>query len=275
MERLCGLAVDALNVGGLETAIDLPELKVCVDLGVCPRRLVARPTVLFTHPHADHLGGIASHAATRSLFGQAPPTYVVPPAIVEPLGRLFDAWRDLDQSELPLNLVPLSPGESHAIGKRWEVRAFPTIHPVPSQGYAFFEVKKRLRPELEGLPQQELARRGAAGEELSETTRELRAAITGDTRPEVLERETWVRTAPLLITECTFLDERVDRAQAEESGHTHLDEWIERAELFENEVIAFGHFSSRYSAGQVREILERRLPAAMRERVHPLLGRFP
>ena len=71
------------------------------------------------------------------------------------------------------------------------------------------------------------------------------------------------------------VDERVDRAQAEESGHAHLDEWIERAELFENEVIAFGHFSSRYSAKQVREILERRLPANLRERVHPLLTRFP
>lgn len=275
MERLLDIAVDALNVGGLETAIDLPELKVCVDLGVCPRRLVSRPTVLFTHPHADHLGGIASHAATRSLFGQAPPTYVVPPPIAEPLGRLFEAWRDLDQSDMPHDLVPLAPGERFAIGRRWEVEPFPTIHPVPSQGYAFFELKKRLRPELEGLDQSELSRRGAAGEELSETTRVLRMAITGDTRPEVLEQQEVVRKAPLLITECTFLDERVDREQAKISGHVHLDEWIERADLFENQVIALGHFSSRYSADQVREILADRLPESMRERVHPLLNRFP
>ena len=78
-------------------------------------------------------------------------------------------------------------------------------------------------------------------------------------------------TARLLIMEVTFLDERVDVARARGSGHVHLDEVVERAELFENEAILFTHFSARYSPGEVRRIVSGRLPDCLRDRVHLLL----
>ena len=59
--------------------------------------------------------------------------------------------------------------------------------------------------------------------------------------------------------------------KARSKGHIHLDEVIARAELFENEAILFTHFSARYSADDIRRILETRLPASLRDRVTPLL----
>ena len=78
MPRLAGHRIEGLSVGGVETCIDCPELKLAFDVGRCPDEAVNRPTILFTHAHMDHMGGVAWHAATRALRGLAPPTYVVP-----------------------------------------------------------------------------------------------------------------------------------------------------------------------------------------------------
>ena len=65
MPRLAGILVDGVSVGGVETCIDLPEFKLAFDIGRCPDDAVLRPTILFTHAHMDHMGGVAWHAATR------------------------------------------------------------------------------------------------------------------------------------------------------------------------------------------------------------------
>ena len=65
--ELAGIPIEAISVGGLETCIVLPGFKLAFDIGLCPPEVVKRDTVLFTHAHVDHMGGIAYHTATRSL----------------------------------------------------------------------------------------------------------------------------------------------------------------------------------------------------------------
>jgi ribonuclease Z len=50
-------------------------------------------------------------------------------------------------------------------------------------------------------------------------------------------------------------------------GHMHLDDFLERAAKFKNEVIVCAHFSTRYHPDQVRRFLEKKLPAGLRERI--------
>jgi len=76
------------------------------------------------------------------------------------------------------------------------------------------------------------------------------------------------------VLECTFLDDKVTAESARDKGHVHLDEIIERAELFENEAILLTHFSARYRAQDVRRILANKLPPGLVERVTPLLAGF-
>lgn len=274
MLRLAGLAVGGLSIGGIETCIDLPEHKLCFDVGRCPRWAVARPRVLVTHAHMDHLGGLAYHCATRSLLGMAPPEYLVPREDAEALGELFAAWRRLDRSELPHRLVPLGPGDEHRVGRDLVARPFRASHVVPTQGYGLWRERKQLRPEYRGRSQSELQRLAVdGGVELSERTEHCEVAFTGDTRPEVIEQVEAVRRARLLVMECTFLDERVTVEQARATGHTHLDDLLRVLPLLENEALLLTHFSARYSAGEVDALLDRKLPPDVRARTTALVRR--
>jgi ribonuclease Z len=265
--ELSGISVGGLSIGGLETCIDLPAARLVFDIGRCPSWAVARPRVLLTHPHMDHLGGLAYHAATRALLGLAPPEYLVPRGEEERLEALFAAWRALDRSELPHRLVPLGPGEEHRLARDLLVRPVATPHVVPSQGYVLWRERRKLRPEHAGRSETELRRLVVEqGVEVSETISEPELAFTGDTRVEAVEQEPVLGRAKVLLHECTFLDDRVSVDQARATGHTHLYELAARAELFRNQHLVLTHFSARYSNAEIERLLDRHLPAELRAR---------
>lgn len=267
MMNLAGVAVEAVSIGGLETCIQLPGYDLAFDIGRCPRSAVSRRTVLFTHAHIDHLGGIVQHAATRSLLGMSPPTYVLPPPLLRDVEALFEVWRRLDRSELPCNLVPLAPGEALPLRRGLVARPFRSLHRVVCQGYVLWRENRRLRPDLVGAPQEAIRAARARGEDVSVTEEVPELAFTGDTLVDVLDREPALLHARLLIIEVTFLDDRVSVEQTRSKGHVHLDEILARAELFQNERILMTHLSARYPAEEAERILDRRLPPALREKV--------
>jgi ribonuclease Z len=264
---LAGIDVCATSVAGLETCIELPGFKVAFDIGRGPRSAVRLPTVLFTHAHIDHIGGIAHHVATRSLLNMAPPTYGMPKAVVGAVESLLDAFRALDGSELPATLVGMEPGDVISIGKRRVARPLTSFHPVPSQGYVLLEQRKRLRPDLADAGREAIAAARARGEEVSDLIEHPMVAFSGDTRIEFIEHNELARRADLLIMEVSFVDDRVSVESARANGHIHLDEVVERAELFENKAILFTHLSARYRQEEAQAALDAKLPAGLRERV--------
>ena len=96
-------------------------------------------------------------------------------------------------------------------------------------------------------------------------------SFTGDAVIDVVDREPRVREANLLIMEVTFLGDDVSPQKARARGHIHLEDVVARAELFRNTHILFTHFSARYSATQVHEILAAKLPDSMKGRVTTLV----
>lgn len=267
MLNLAGVAVEAISVGGLETCIQLPGYNLAFDIGRAARSAVHRERVFVTHAHIDHLGGIAQHAATRSLLGLSPPEYVLSPSLIPDVSALLDVWRRLDHSDLPCKLTPLSPGESMAIGRDLTARAFRSLHRLPCQGYGIWRKRRRLKPELVGRPEAEIRSLRLSGESVTVDVEVLEAAFCGDTLIDVLDREPELRRASLLILEVSFIDDRVSVASARDMGHVHLDEVIERAETFENEAILFTHLSARYGYEEALAVLDARLPAGLKERV--------
>ncbi len=270
--QLADIRLEVESTAGLETWIDLPELKLAVDLGRSPSRLIARARVLFTHSHLDHLAGLPHHCGSRALMGMDAPEYFVPPGESEAVHALLEAQRRLDRSELPCTVRELPPGERLSLHRGMQLETFKTWHNVPSQGFAFWSQSSKLKAEFQGRPSQELAELSKRGVELSDRTERLELAISGDTRIELLTREEQVRKARALLFECTFLDDRISIEKARHTGHTHLDEIVEHADLFENEVIGLYHFSARYSSAQIDALLDAKLPPGLRSRVvalHP------
>ncbi len=270
---LAGVEVRGHSIGGYETWIGLPGLGLCFDIGRSPEASLSTGTVFFTHGHVDHLGGVVSHCASRALRGMSPPTYVVPPGVAPGLVALLEVWRGIDGADLECRVVALGPGDELPVKGRL-VRPFRAHHFGDAQGYAVWEVREKLLPEYLDLPGQRIKELREAGTAITTRIETPLVAFSGDTRFDLVEEEEVVRKARLLVLEVTFLDDRVTVESAREKGHVHLDEVIERAHLFENEAILMTHFSARYNARQVREILDERLPDSLRERVTPLLTNF-
>ena len=273
--KLAGTSVRAVSVGGMETCIELPSWKLCFDIGRCPPSAVRWPRVLFTHAHIDHMGGVPFHCATRDLLGQSAPEYVVPGENFAGFNALLDAWRSLDRSDMACSVVPVAPGDVVPLGHGREAHVFRAVHRVPAVGYALFAIRKRLKPELVGIPGPELGEMRRQGVAIDDEVRACEVVFCGDTTIDVVDRELDVRTAKLLILEVTFLDDRVPVEAARHKGHIHLDEVIARADKFENDAILMTHFSQRYGRDEIVRILDQRLPAHLRSRVTPLLPEPP
>ena len=73
-----------------------------------------------------------------------------------------------------------------------------------------------------------------------EVTREVRTpllAYTGDTSPAGLDDYPPAFEAKVLITEMSFIRPNHRREKIHKFGHMHLDDFIERADRFKNELI--------------------------------------
>ena len=103
-----------------------------------------------------------------------------------------------------------------------------------------------------------------------QVTREVRMPIlayTGDTSPAGIDAYPPVFQAKILITELSFIRPGHRREKIHKFGHMHLDDFLERADRFQNELIICAHFSTRYHPQEVHRYVMAKLPAQLRDRV--------
>ncbi len=106
-----------------------------------------------------------------------------------------------------------------------------------------------------------------AGTDVTEELRRPRVAYLGDSAPPGLDDNPVMYEAEILICELTFVAPDHRKEHIHKFGHMHLDDLVDRRDRFKNELIIAGHLSTRYHPNAVREMVQRRLPDMLGDRL--------
>ena len=286
VDTLSGFNIEGLSIGGQETSIIFPQLKLCFDSGRCTQRCVYADTMCLTHTHMDHIGGLGMYIASRNLLSLPPPTILVPESKIEAISNFIDALRVLDDSDLPHEMIPFAPSAETCYSmknKNYKIKAFETVHPIASQGYVILSTKQKLKDEYLSLKGSEIKALKDDGVEITDTVTVPEIMFTGDTTMDFLHSSPQEviqegLKSRLVCLECTFVNDDVSPADAKRFGHTHVRDIAENADRFrECENILLIHFSARYTREEIREGLRNQLAeshAWLYAKITPMLAGY-
>lgn len=269
-----GLRLLGSSLAGEETFVIVPELNLAFDLGRAPRETVATDHIFLTHGHMDHAAGIAYYFAQRMFVDNPPGHLYVPQPLVEPVQRLLRVWADIDGHEPPANIHAVEAGVDVPLRRDLVVRPFEVNHPcwrhdgsvIPTLGYAAVEVRQKLIAEYQSLTGPQLVELKRQGVQITRRVEIPLVAYCGDTAVGDFLGLECVRTAKVLLLECTFVEaDHVDRARA--GNHVHVRDLPAILPRLANEKILLMHLSRRTALSEARNILRRELGDAWDERI--------
>lgn len=242
------------------TALFCPELSLGLDAGEnFFGSLGTHAAVVFTHCHADH-----SFGASRCVSRRRQPRFFIPISQTHLLdaylfnsqqltnGAVFDDPADFECNHVT---VGVEAGQLHDLSPTVGFKVFDMVHSVPCVGYGFFERKKRLRPEHAALSGKEIAALRKSGVDVTVEVQERLFAFCGDTTHEALLNSPELLEFPVLIVECTFIDD-ADEAQATKTKHMLWRHLKPIVAAHPNTTFLLIHFSLRYTTAQVHTFFE-------------------
>jgi ribonuclease Z len=174
--------------------------------------------------------------------------------------RLFSK---LDRGRLPCQLLPIAPGSEIELSRELVLTVSGTQHTVPSLGFVVWQRRRKLLAELANLPGDKIRDLRLAGQEVTREMRIPRLAYLGDSAPEGLDACPAMYEAEVLIMEITFVAPSHRKDKIHKFGHIHIDDVVERAGRFKNELVLATHFSTRYHDRQVQHHLKRAFPTLL------------
>jgi ribonuclease Z len=262
-----GLTVEGWSRAAVQTYWRIPELRIGFDLGAHPWDFMSTPTWLLTHVHLDHVAALPVYVARRRMMRMEPPVIYLPAYAVEDVRRLLLVLQRLDRGRMACELRGIEAGAEFELSREHVVTTFATSHTIPSVGYVVWDRRFKLKEEYLGLPGEQIRDLRLSGVEITREVRTPLLAYTGDTSPAGLDSCPAAYQAKILISELSFIRPNHRREKIHKFGHMHLDDYLERADRFQNEVIIWGHLSTRYHPQEVKRLVEAKLPAVLRERV--------
>ena len=262
-----GLTIEGYSRAAVQSYWRVPELKICFDLGGSPWSFMGTQTVCVTHAHLDHLAALPVYVARRRMMKMEPPTIYLPEEAVENVQRLLQVWQRLDRGRMVCDIKGVKAGDEVELSREHLLTVFGTKHTVPSVGYVIWDRRKKLKPEYQKLTGDQIRDIRLTGTDVTHEVRKPLVCYVGDSSPDGLDGYPPVYEAQILITELTFFRPEHRKEKIHKFGHTHLDDIIERADRFQNELIILGHFSTRCHDAQMKQAVDRRMPPKLRERV--------
>jgi ribonuclease Z len=262
-----GMTIEGYSRAAVQSYWRVPELKVGFDMGGSPWAFMGTQTFFITHAHLDHMAALPAYVARRRMMKMEPPTVFVPEEVLENVQRMLHAWQRLDRGRMVVDLRGARAGEEIELSREHVVVPFATQHTVPSLGYCLLERRRKLRPEYSALGGNEIRDLRLSGVDVTAEVRLPLVTYCGDTAPSGLDQLPAIYESQVLITELTFFRPEHRKEKIHKFGHTHLDDIIERADRFRNELLIFSHFSTRYFDSQIRKAVEKKLAGLLKPKV--------
>jgi len=246
------------SMGACTTGFHVKELAINLDAGAIVH--TQRPEQVFvSHTHLDHVNRI-THMVSRT----KPPTFYVPLTTTTLVEKYLRTAQELTNNEefkrdedYQLNhiIVGVKGGEEISMKKgsqRYIIKTYDLCHSVPCIGYGFSLVKKKLKPIYAGLPGSEIGKLRKEGVEVSDIKFKKLFLFCTDstvepflTTPELLEY-------PVVIVECTFLDDD-NLTKTQTSSHMHWNSLKPVVQKNPNVTFVLIHFSMKYSKKYIKE----------------------
>ena len=262
-----GLTVEGYSRAAVQSCWRVPELKVGFDVGAHPWDFMGVPNWFISHTHLDHICALPAYVARRRMMKMEPPLVVVPAEAVDDVKKLLLVMQRLDRGRQVCDLVGMEPGAEIELSRENVVTAWATTHTIPSRGYIVWDRRQKLKEEFHGLPGEKIRDLRLSGTPVTREVRIPLVAYTGDTSPAGLDACPDAYKAKILITEMSFIRAAHRRDKIHKYGHMHMEDFIERADRFENELIVAGHLSTRYHPNEVRKTLDNKLPAKLKAKL--------
>jgi ribonuclease Z len=263
-----GLTVEGYSRAAVQTYWRIPELKVGFDLGGQPWSFMGTETWFVSHAHLDHIAALPVYVARRRMMKMEPPTIYLPEVAIEPTQEILRQFTRLDRGRLPCRLVAIKAGDEIELSREHVVTVSAAKHTIPAFGFIVWERRRKLRPEYADLRGDQIRDLRLGGTEVTYELRVPRLAYLGDSAPAGLDQCPAMYEAHVLICEMTFVSPEHRKEKIHKFGHMHLNDFLDRRERFQNELIIAAHLSTRYHAKRVRQIVERRIPDMLGGRLH-------
>jgi len=253
------------------TVILLPQLHLALDAGRAHRALPAINTVVVSHGHVDHLGGIAYWASQRRLQSMGPAHVLAPPAIAPGIKELLATHARLEGGQpYDVEVIAVEAGERFPMRRDFDLVFFRTDHWVPTLGSRLVWRRHRLLLEYADFPGEEIARRRNAGETVTEEIETDLLAYCADCGPRILEDQPQALAAEVLLIECSFYRPG-DRERAARYGHMHLEDLLPAIDRLSCRHLVILHASRRHRLREVENILDERLRPLLDCSLHHLM----
>ncbi len=262
--------VQGISVAGEQTVVQIPELDVSFDIGLCPRIALSSNYVALSHGHMDHVAGLPYYFSQRMFQRIGPGTCVCHPALAEPLRAMMLSWAGLEGQRTQFQIIPVAPDEQIEIKNNIFLRGIEVSHAVGAMGYAVVERRSKLKTEYFDLPQERLRALRSSGVEITRTLEIPLVAYTGDTElgPYLFRDE--FANAKIVICECTFF-EPDHKTRARVGKHLHVTDLIKLLGVWQADAVILVHLSRRTNLADARELLISVIGEEQAERVHFLM----
>lgn len=262
-----GLTIEGWSRAAVQSYWRVPELNVGFDLGAQPWDFMGTPTWFVSHTHLDHVAALPVYVARRRMMKMDPPTVYVPAESYDDVKKLMTIMHRLDRGRQLADVKGVAAGDEIELSRERVVTVFNTVHTIPSRGFVVWERRNKLKDEFVGLPGDKIRDLRLSGVSITREVRIPVLAYTGDTAPAGLDACPACFEAKVLITEMSFIRASHRRDKIHKFGHMHLDDFVERAGRFKNELIVAAHFSTRYHPNEVRKLLDNKLPPELRAKM--------